>query len=231
MMKNWVMLVGVVALLGVCAPAGAVLVSYTVGGVQATNYPGNPVPPGAPHLVDGYGYPGDAVGLTTYTATVDLPLGTSVLKISTLTWSVSYTYNGTDNDWTNDGFLPRSTYWPELQFSINAARTMSFVGGTAGSLSQTGLLRTNWDNDYLGISAGSTSTFFVPGYQIDVTPRGLTEAEVTVWDGSPPCDQPDRDMMATFVVSEAPIPEPLTLLAVGSAVAGIAGYIRRRRLA
>ena len=35
----------------------------------------------------------------------------------------------------------------------------------------------------------------------------------------------------SMAVSESPIPEPLTLLAVGSALAGLAGYIRRRRLA
>jgi len=35
----------------------------------------------------------------------------------------------------------------------------------------------------------------------------------------------------SVAVSESPIPEPLTLLAIGSALATLAGYIRRRRLA
>jgi hypothetical protein len=35
----------------------------------------------------------------------------------------------------------------------------------------------------------------------------------------------------SVAVSESPIPEPLTILAIGSALATLAGYIRRRRLA
>ena len=43
---------------------------------------------------------------------------------------------------------------------------------------------------------------------------------------------PGQDQMIAFGFGyEPPIPEPLTLLAVGSAVMGLAGYVRRRRLA
>jgi hypothetical protein len=226
-----VLLVLVAAVALTAGPAvAAITVSYTVDGWGPTYYPGNPVPAGAPHLLDGYGYPGDAVGLVTYTDTLNLTPGTYYQKINTLSWDVNYTYNGTDDLWTNDTDLPRSTYWPELQFTITAIRSMSFDGGPAASISQLGSLRTNWDNDFLGMSEGLTTTFYVPGYQIDVTPLGLSETEVLIWDGSPPCSQPSRDVMARFDVTA--IPEPATILVWGLLGVVAAGYgvWRRRRV-
>jgi hypothetical protein len=56
-----------------------------------------------------------------------------------------------------------------------------------------------------------------------VTPNGELYALVNVTNG--------QDQMVAFGFGGNPVPEPLTLLAFGSAVAGLAGYIRKRRLA
>jgi hypothetical protein len=40
-----------------------------------------------------------------------------------------------------------------------------------------------------------------------------------------------QDQMIAFGVGSNNVPEPLTLLAIGSAGMGLAGYVRRRRLA
>jgi len=213
--------------LALAAPAHAVIVTYTVGGWGPQNYPGqldprvHATPYGAPHSPvseggDGLGYPGDAVGLVTYTGTLDLTPGTHVQKINTLSWKISYTYAGTDDNWHNDA----TGDWLELQFPINAARNMSFGAGPAGSLSQTGLLEINWVNDFLGVNAGSTTTFsLIEGgeiYQIDVTPLGVARTGGSSFPGFPlgtPWGQPDKDMMAKFVVTDVgPVPEPATII-------------------
>ncbi len=217
------------AIFAVAGLANAATIGYTVSGLGPTNYPGPfPPPAGAPHLVDGLGYSGDAVAFGTYSGTLDLTPGTYVQKINTLTWAVSYTYNGTDGSLANDS--PAGGDWPDLLFPIAGARTMSFGGGPAASLSQSGLLQTTWDDDYLSLSAGSTSTFFVPGYQIDVTPLALPVANVTSAPGFPggtPWSQPDRDIMATFTVT--PVPEPGTLVLLVTAGLGLLCYAWRRR--
>ena len=77
-----------------------------------------------------------------------------------------------------------------------------------------------------------------PGNQIYTSPTldlalvGDTVASMTGVDlyvknyqGGPPAD------FANFDVDASPVPEPLTLLAVGMGIAGLGGYIRRRRLA
>ena len=230
-MRKWVLRVGLAALLAVCVPAGAVTVSYTVDGWGPTSYPGpHAPPPGAPHLA----YPGDSVGLVAYTGSLlDLPSGpigtmkTYTQKINTLSWVVDWTYNGTDDNLANDG--PPPLDWPELQFQISGARGMS-IDGDSGSLTQGGLLRTNWEYDYLGLSAGPMVTFYIDNtYKIDVTPLGLPEKKINNWSGNPPWTQTSRDVMAKFDVTV--IPEPLTMLGVFLGVSGLAGYIRRRKLA
>jgi len=217
------------AILALAGLAQAASIGYTVAGLAPTSYPGPVAPPaGAAHLVDGLGYAGDAVGFATYSGTLDLTQGTSVQQINTLSWAVSYTYNGTDGSLLNDS--PGGGDWPDLSFTVDGSRTMSFGGGPVGSLSQTGLLKATWDDDYLSLSAGLTSTFFVPGYQIDVTPLGLAVANVTSAPGFPlgtPWIQPDRDIMAEFTVTA--IPEPGTLMLAVGGLTGLAAWSRRRR--
>ena len=48
------------------------------------------------------------------------------------------------------------------------------------------------------------------------------------WDNG---SNPSADVSLWLAYSESPIPEPLTMLAVGMGIAGLAGYIRKRRLA
>ena len=218
---------GIVATIAVClALAGpAAAVNYTVAGWGPTQFLGPHAPPeGAPWGPNGY--PGDTVQLVTYTGTLNLAPGTSVQKINTLLWTVDYTYAGTDDDWTNDA----TGDWLQLQFPINAARKMSFVGGCAGSLSQTGLLEVLWSNDYLAVNAGSTSTFFIPGYQIDVTPLAVAR-KAAVFPSGPPWVQPSRDMTAQFVVTEVPIPEPVTMAGLMLGIGSVVTYVRKRRTA
>lgn len=208
--------------------AMAVSIGYTVTDVAPTSYPGPFAPPaGAPHLIDGLGYAGDSVALASYSDTLDLTPGTYVQKINTLNWSVSYTYNGTDSSLLNDS--PDDGDWPDLNFAISAIRSMSFGGGPAGSLGQSGLLQSTWNDDYLSLDGGPTSTFFVPGYQIDVTPLALGVANVTNAPGYPggtPWIQPDRDVLAQFVVTAVPEPASLSFLTLG-----VIGLLRRRRTA
>jgi hypothetical protein len=225
-MKNLTAFVAVAAITAMAALAHAESIGYTVSGLGPTQYPGPYTPPaGAPHLVDGLGYPGDAVGLTTYTGTLDLTPGTYIQKINTLNWSISYTYAGTDNDWTNDD----SGDWVQLQSLVNATRTISFNNGPAGFLVQTGLLEVNWDNDYLAVSAGLTSIFDVPGYQIAVTPLAVARTAGSNFAGFPggtPWIQPAQDIMARFDITA--VPEPGTLALLGMAALGLLACASRR---
>ena len=172
-MKRGIGIIAVV-LLG-WGTAWAASVNYTVSGWGPTQYSGPfPPPPGAPHL----SYPGDTVQIQAYTGSLTLTPGTYTQKINTLLWTVDWTYNGTDCSVSNDG--PPPLDWPGMLSPINAARTMSFGAGPgeASTLNQTGLLTTDWFDDWLTVYAGSTSTFFVPGYAIKVTPNVLPARDV-----------------------------------------------------
>ncbi|MBI5093922.1 MAG: hypothetical protein HZB26_15965 [Candidatus Hydrogenedentes bacterium] len=213
--------------------AQAVMVDYTVSGSTPQFYPGPyTAPDGAPHLVDGLGYPGDSVGLGGYSSgALDLAPGSStVQQINTLLWTVSYTYAGTDNDWTNDA----TGDWVQLNLPTSLTSTISFAGGTTGALSQTGLLEVNWDNDYLQLYDGPVSSFVVNGYQIDVTPFAVARTGATNFSGFPggtPWTQPSLTMYAHFDVSAAPVPEPVTMIMLGCMGAGMLGsrMIRRKK--
>jgi len=183
-----------VAIFALAGLAQAVTVTYTVDGWGPTQYPGPVTPPeGAPHD----SYPGDTVTLDAYSDSLSVTvtnLGeteTFIKKINTLQWIVDWTYNGTDDCLTNDGDPASGGDWPELQFTINAVRGMT-VDGAGGSLSQGGLLRTSWYDDYLSLASGPTVVFLVPGYKIEVTPLLLGEESIGYWTGNPPCTQPSR---------------------------------------
>jgi hypothetical protein len=209
-------LTAALAVLAGAGTAGADSVSYTVGG-WVTQLPGPLTPPvGSPWGPNGY--PGDTVEYKTYTGTLDLTPGTYVQKISTLLWKIDYTYGGTPEP------------WPDMPLTFDATPNMSFVGGSSGNLNQTGLDLVNWVNDYLSLSPGSTTSFFIDNtYRIDVTPLGLPKVGGSNFDGDNPWTQPSRDVMATFEVTA--IPEPLTMAGLFLGLAGVGGYIRKRRMA
>jgi hypothetical protein len=186
-----------IAALAVGWPAHAVIVNYSAGG-WTQQFPSSiPVPDNAPWGPNGY--PGDTVTLQAFTGSLDLTPGTYIQKINTLLWSIDYTYGGTPEP------------WPDINMSFDAPRTMSFVGGSDGSLANTGLLRVNYWNDYLSLDAGSTVSFIVQGYKVDVTPLGLAEVGGSDFDGGNPWAQPNRDVMARFDVTA--VPEPTTMIA------------------
>jgi len=194
--------------------AGATTINYTVSGWGATQYPGPVTPPeGSPWGPDGY--PGDTVELKTYTGTLDLTPGTYELKINTLCWKVDYTYAGTDTQWDYPD------HWGQPSFDIDAARGMS-IGTAVGSLSQAGLLVVTWYNDDLSFAIGSTTSFTVEGYRVDVTPLGLAPETNIFPAGGHPWVQPERDVIARFDVT----PEPATLCLLG--LGGLA-LLRKRR--
>lgn len=214
------------AVLALGVAAQAAVVSYTVTDVAPTSYAGPVAPPaGALHLLDGEGYPGDTVGLTQYTGTLDLTPGTYIQKVNTLNWQVSYTYNGTDNDLNNDS--PDGGDWGDLLFAVNANRTISIDGGPAVALNQSGQLQSTWVDDYLSLAAGSTTTILVGGYQVEITPLALDPVGLDAAPGFPlgtPWTQADRDVLASFVVTAVPEPASLGLLGVAAM-----GLLARRR--
>lgn len=204
-----------VAILGLAlaGPAAAVTVSYTVGGTGPLHFPAaTPPPAGAPWGENGY--PGDTVELQSFTGSLDLYPGTSVLKINTLHWTIDYTYGGTASCWDYPAC------WSELSFDVNAARSIT-VHTANGALTQTGLLECDWDNDYLGFNGGSTVSFVISGVTVHVTP--LAVARYGAFWGKPsllpdpspqgilcdiPCVQPPQDMYAQFVIEGAVAVEP-----------------------
>jgi len=219
---------GIVAAVAVClalaGPATATIVSYTVAG-WAQQYPGPVTPPaGSPWGPDGY--PGDTVQLATYTGSLNLAQGTSVQKINTLLWKIDYTYGGTATQWDYPA------HWTEpMLFNIAAPRTMTIEGACVRSLNQAGLLESWWNNDFLGFSPGSTTTFQVGSYRVDVTPLGLGRVGGSDFGGSNPWTQPPRNMEAQFVVTEVPIPEPVTMAGVMLGIGSVVTYVRKRRTA
>jgi hypothetical protein len=188
--------------LAVALPAQATFVSYTVGGVSQ-QFPSSVTPPAnAPWGVNGY--PGDTVALQSYNGSFDLVVGTSFQKINTLLWTIDYTYGGTATD---------PDAWSDISFAFNAARNMTIGGVGPVSVSQAGSLLCTWDNDFLGLSAGPTVTFYVQGYRVDVTPLAVATMAGSDFSGSNPWVQPTADVLAQFDVTLAPVPEPTTVIA------------------
>lgn len=214
-----------VAIVALAGSAQGATVNYAVDGWGPTSYPGPVTPPaGSPHGADGY--PGDTVELLAYSDSLSVTvtnLGeteTFIKKINTLRWTVDYTYAGTETEWDYPD------HWGQPSFNIDATRGMT-VDGAGGSLSQAGLLWVNWYNDDLSFAIGSTTSFVVGSYRVDVTPLGLP-AETNVFPpGGNPWAQDDRDVKAQFDVTV--IPEPLTMLGMFLGLGSVGAYIRRRR--
>ena len=181
-----------IAGLAIAWPVYATTVSYTVDGVAAQQFPGPVTPPAnAPWGTDGY--PGDTVEVQTYTDSIDLVPGTVTQKVNTLLWTVDYTYAGTATD-------PNA--WSDLSFFPDVSRNMT-IGSDTHNLAQSGSLEVTWETDYLSFNAGSTTSFYVDGYRIDVALLAVPSASAGGSSG-PPWVQPGRDMMARFTIALIP---------------------------
>jgi len=196
-------------------------VSYTVDGLAPTQFPAATTPP-ADATWGVNGYPGDTVALESYAGTLDLTPGSYVQKINTLDWTIDYTYGGTATDSSESA-------WTDQSFNLALARHMSFGGGPATSISQTGLLVSTWDNDYLTVNDGGSAVFTVAGYRIVVTPLGVDTTPGSNFDGDNPWVQPQQDVMARFDVTALPLP---TAASVGMTMLGGLGVLvaMRKRL-
>jgi hypothetical protein len=182
-MKQFITICAAVCLVAVSA--GATTVNYTVG------YWG-----GLPPTYQGNSWYGDTLEFLTFSGSLNLTPGTQTLKINTFDWVIDAT-----------------SYTANYDFPVTAARSISFAAGPSGSLSQSGLLQAHLDNDYVTFNAGSTVTFTVQGYTVDVTPLGFSRTGGE--NGEPftglPWYQNSSDVMATFVVT----PEPATMALLG----------------
>ncbi|MCX6878331.1 MAG: VPDSG-CTERM sorting domain-containing protein [Verrucomicrobia bacterium] len=220
----------ILALIGIVSvtTASAITVGYSLGDwsqqFTATTTP----PAGAPHSVDGWGYPGDTVTLQGGSGSFVLADGATYtnMPIGTLLWGVDYTYNGTTTQWDYPA------HWPDLTFAINAIRSMIISGDASGSgnLGQAGTLKATWDDDYLSLAGGPMSSVYVPGFRIDITPNSLPVATVNSFGGGDPPPggfaQTPRSMTATFQVSAVP-DGGTTLVLLGGALTGL-GALRRK---
>ena len=145
----------------------------------------------------------DKVTLGTASGSLNLVFGTpQVVVVNPLTFEAGWTGDMLQEDTkTNEYFLTRD-------ITVNGI-TKSLVNPITHGVT--------WAKDTLLVRAGAPVLFG----DILVTPLGWTS----------PLDNggglKNGDVTAQFEV----VPEPLTLLALGSALAGLVGYIRRRRLA
>ncbi|MCP5520984.1 MAG: VPDSG-CTERM sorting domain-containing protein [Verrucomicrobiales bacterium] len=150
---------------------------------------------------------------------------TYTLAINTLLWGVDYTYNGTETAWD----YPAN--WPDISHTVIGDRAIH-IGSETVTLTQIGLLENTWADDYLSFGDGMTTSVFLSGYRVDITPLGLPVASVDSFNGSidPPeggFPQAPRTMYADFTVTAVP-DAGATLALMAGALGGLA-FIRRRR--
>jgi hypothetical protein len=111
--------------------------------------------------------------LRPYTGTLPDGRGSYTRQINTRQGTIDYTYGGAPEP------------GPDMLLTFDASRGMS-VDMTSGSLSQSGQLRVNYDNDFLSLLLGFATTFIDGSYQVDVTPLGFKEVPGSNFDGSNP---------------------------------------------
>jgi hypothetical protein len=159
-----------------------------------------------------------------YTGTLALTPGTYVQNINALLWTINYTYNGTDNIASNDS--PSGGDWPALSFNIAAPRNI-YMGEASGTLNQTGLLVTNWVNDYISFSNGQTTSLWLYDelYRVDVTPLGYG----TIGAGPSLGLQTLASPYITARFEVTAIPEPVSMVMLGCLGAGMAAARKLRR--
>jgi VPDSG-CTERM motif len=115
--------------------------------------------------------------------------------------------------------------WNDLTFDFTATQRIS-SGSAMGSVSQDGTLKATWDNDFLSLAAGPTSSLFVDGYRVDITPLGFVPLGGSNFDGGNPWVQPSPDVMADVTVTYVP-DSGTTLALLGGALVGL-GALRRK---
>lgn len=206
-----------VAAVAVSHTGNAVTVNYSVEGWGPTAFPAS-TPAPADALWGPNGYPGDTVALEAFNGTLNLTEGSSLLKINTLLWTIDYTYGGTATN-------PSYDVWQELTFQFDLARNLN-LGGQIASITQGGTLQCLYTNDFLQLSGGSTTTWLLDGYKIDVTPVGLAAAEGVFPTGQNPWVQAPRDVVARFDVTKVP-DHGSTLCLLGLAVLALGGLRRK----
>lgn len=207
-----------IAFLALAVPAQGA--TYSVDPTGPMQFPGTLIPPlDAPWGPNGY--PGDTVELLGYAGVFNLSPGSYIQQINTLHWTIDYTYGGATEP------------WPDMLFPFNTSSSMS-IDGTPGTLSQSGLLTVNYFNDFISMLLGTTTSFLVGSYQVDVTPLGFTEPVAgSNFDGDNPWVQPDIAVMARFDVTAAAVPEPASLVVwslIALTVGGVSWWRRRNRV-
>ncbi len=218
-MSNAIKLCGAVALVLALHASATAGISYTAGAWGPHQFPADITPPSnAPHGTNGY--PGDTLGIETYSGdAADWAPGTYVVPMGLLNWTIDYTYGGTETD-PDD--------WSEVTHNFDVTRQLT-IGGVTEDIVQSGLLENTWHNDYVTFYDGQTTTFNnVNGYQIDVTPLGFARTAGSSFSGGAPWVQPDIELFAQFVVSDAPVIPVPGAAVLGMLGLGIVGWVQRR---
>ncbi|HEV2879967.1 MAG TPA: PEP-CTERM sorting domain-containing protein [Pyrinomonadaceae bacterium] len=181
-----------------------------------------------------------ADAITTSTATAATPLVTATISNYTLTGnSFTFTINNTSTSGsiTALGFnLPgtdRGTFTltssTDPDFSLSSAVKAQAGAQTSTSTLDFALLTgNNFGGGKVaeGIAPGTSATFTVTGNFTGLTAQQIAELVFARFQGIQPGDKSE-----VITVTPQPVPEPATMILLGSGLAGAAASIRRRRKA